>query len=185
MGQRKGQRTAHSAPGTGHFCISCRVLSRRCKCTTSRGVLEFGRALKAEDTLGSCSNENHPWMGNQDCCSEWKTGDSSRPGYTLSMFQARHPLESRCMASYCPTRRHGGKVECQLLTDCWLPPARAATAFARPHDRTLFRPHKNFGIPVELPAAAPISVTPTKRGTANKLTILPPIFESQEGPQDG
>ena len=143
--------------------------------------LEFGRALQAEDTLGSCSNENHPlWMGKiRPLLSRGVSRECvlSRSSLSLSMFQARHP-------SYGPTRPQS-KAERRLLTDCWLPPARAATAFARPHDRTLFRPHKNFGIPVELPAAAPISVTPTKRGTANKLTILPPIFESQEGPQDG
>ena len=37
----------------------------------------------------------------------------------------------------------------------------------------------------ELPPASPISATPTKRGTAQPLTILPPIFASPEGPQDG
>lgn len=120
-GTAKGQRTAHSAPGTGHFCISCRVLSRRCKCTTSRGVLEFGRALKAEDTLGSCSNENHPWMGNQDCCSEWKSDDSPRPGYTPSMFQARHPLDIPLHGIVLPHSAARCNANCWLTVGCHLP----------------------------------------------------------------
>ncbi len=131
----------------------------------------------------------HKTVGCPDCKPNVHT-TPYRSSVGLSRLQKSGNPGCRCPCSglrppsYCPTWLQS-KAERQLLTDCWLPPARAATAFARPHDRTLFRPHKNFGIPVELPAAAPISVTPTKRGTANKLTILPPIFESQEGPQDG
>lgn len=52
--------------------------------------------------------------------------------------------------------------------------------------RTLFRPHKNFGIPQSYRSSPPrFLLTPTKRGTEKKLTILPPIFDSQEGRQYG